>query len=168
MKPPKQTVPWPVIIGVCGMIALLAFYANRNGNRAVPLKAMGDPNAGKVYYKYFDTSAYCVCRKCCGKFPDHPAYGITASGHRIQPGDCLIAAPKEYPFGTEMVVPGYADGRRVRVEDRGGAIKSGSIDPKTGKTGLDKIDLLFPSHQAAKNYGRKTVKVKVFIPEQKP
>lgn len=31
-------------------------------------------------------TAYCLCKKCCGKNPDHPAYGVTASGYRITPG----------------------------------------------------------------------------------
>ena len=29
-------------------------------------------------------TAYCICKKCCGKDPDHPAYGITASGREAE------------------------------------------------------------------------------------
>ncbi|MDD4026355.1 MAG: 3D domain-containing protein, partial [Kiritimatiellae bacterium] len=53
------------------------------------------------------------------------------------------------PFGTIIYVPGYGYGR---VEDRGGAIKG------------NKLDLWFPSHDAAKRWGRKRVKVRVWRP----
>jgi 3D (Asp-Asp-Asp) domain-containing protein len=86
-----------------------------------------------------NVSAYCTCVKCCGEYAD----GITASG---KPAKGLIcAAPPEYPFGTKFDV----DGVVYVCEDRGGLIKG------------NKLDLLFPSHQAALNYGRKTVKVRI-------
>jgi hypothetical protein len=47
-------------------------------------------------------TAYCPCRKCCGKYSD----GVTACGHKIQPGDTFVAADRRYPFGTEMLIPG--------------------------------------------------------------
>jgi 3D (Asp-Asp-Asp) domain-containing protein len=162
-KPPKQVVQWHIVAFVCVMLVLIAIMADCNGRRVIPLKRMGDPAAGKAYYKVFNTSAYCLCEKCCEKKPSHPAYGITASGHRVQPGDYLVAAPRTYPFGTIMEIPGYNEGKPVQVEDRGGAIKAGTVDPNTGKTSLDKLDLLFPTHQAALQYGRKTVKVKVYV-----
>jgi len=100
----------------------------------------------------FDVSAYCTCKKCCGKFAD----GITASGTKAE--GKLIAAPKSYRYGTEMMVPGY--GYAV-VEDRGGAIKSkgSKVGKKTLK--LDRIDLLFPSHKEALIWGRQRLFVLV-------
>jgi len=88
-----------------------------------------------------NVSAYCPCEKCCGEFAD----GITASG--IPAKGRLIAAPKKYSFGTRMDVPGYGT---ALVEDRGGAIKG------------NKIDLLFPTHQEALNWGRQYLTVKVY------
>lgn len=87
-------------------------------------------------------TAYCPCEKCCGRFAD----GVTASGHRIQPGDKFVAAPKEIPFGTILDVPGYG---RVPVLDRGGAIK------------VNRLDVFFSSHQAALDWGVKYLKVKI-------
>ncbi len=67
---------------------------------------------------------------------------------RIFPQTGTIAADtKHYPFGTVMQVPGY--GRGV-VEDRGSAIK-----------GPARIDLYMESHGRARQWGRKTLPVKV-------
>ncbi len=94
-----------------------------------------------------NVSAYCCCKKCCGKEPNHPAYGITASGHKVKKGDRLVAADKKYKFGTIFRVEGYNGGKPVKVLDRGGAIKG------------NKIDLLFDTHQEALNWGRKKMTV---------
>ena len=88
-----------------------------------------------------NVSAYCPCEKCCGDWAD----GITASGKPAE--GKLIAAPRNYPFGTIMDVPGYG---RASVEDRGGAIEG------------NKLDLLFPTHQEALEWGRQYVTVKVW------
>jgi 3D (Asp-Asp-Asp) domain-containing protein len=95
--------------------------------------------------KTFRVTAYCTCPLCCGKYSD----GITASGHRIRPGDKLVAAPKEYPFGTGMFIPGYSD-TVVIVEDRGGAIKG------------NKLDVLFPTHKEALEWGVRFVEVRIY------
>jgi 3D (Asp-Asp-Asp) domain-containing protein len=88
-----------------------------------------------------NVSGYCQNECCCGEWAD----GFTASG--VPATGKLIAAPRNYAFGTVMEVPGY--GRAV-VRDRGGAIKG------------NKIDLLFPTHQEALNFGRKPLFVKVY------
>lgn len=93
-------------------------------------------------------SGYCLCEKCCGKwakvFPR-----VTASGHKIQNGDKFLAAPREYPFGTIIDIPGYG---RVPVLDRGGAI--------TG----NKFDLYFPTHQEALRWGRQYKTITIWRP----
>ncbi|MCD6392317.1 MAG: 3D domain-containing protein [Planctomycetes bacterium] len=90
-------------------------------------------------------TAYCPCEKCCGKYAD----GITASGHEIAPGDLFVAADSKYPFGTRISVPGYADGKPVKVLDRGGAIDGRHID------------VFFHSHQQALQWGVKYLNVKI-------
>lgn len=95
-----------------------------------------------------DVSAYCPCEICCENFAD----GITASGHKIQKGDVFVAAPSKYSFGTEMIIPEYANGEIVKVLDMGGAIKG------------DRLDLFFHTHKEAIEWGRKKrhpVKVRV-------
>jgi len=99
-----------------------------------------------------DVSAYCPCELCCGRFSD----GYAASGRRAV--GKMIAAPKSYRFGTTMIVPGYG---AARVWDRGGAIKSAG-ERANGKTlRHDRIDLLFPTHSAAKKWGRQLLRVEI-------
>ncbi len=103
-------------------------------------------------------TAYCPCSICCGKWAD----GVTASGHQIQLGDKLIAAPKRFRFWTLMYVPGYSGvstkgcnygevaRQLIYVKDRGGAIKG------------NHIDVFFPTHQEALNWGVKYLDVIVY------
>jgi len=92
-------------------------------------------------------TGYCPCSKCCGQYAD----GITASGHKIQPGDVFVAADKRFDFGTEMVIDGYGDSEPVEVLDRGGAIKG------------NKLDAFFHTHQEALEWGVRHIDVKVRI-----
>lgn len=90
-------------------------------------------------------TGYCPCSKCCGEYSD----GITASGHKIRPGDTFVAADKRFSFGTEMVIEGYGNSRPVKVLDRGGAIKG------------NKLDAFFHTHQQALEWGVRYIDVKV-------
>jgi 3D (Asp-Asp-Asp) domain-containing protein len=90
-------------------------------------------------------TAYCPCPKCCGQYSD----GITACGHKIQPGDTFVAADRRYPFGTEFLIPGYSNSQPVQVLDRGGAIKG------------NRLDVFFATHQEALEWGVKHLDVKV-------
>ena len=111
-----------------------------------------------------EATGYCKCGKCCGWHrtwygrPVHSSgpskgkrkeVGLTASGKRVRRGT-IAADTSVYPFGTIVYIEGYGYGR---VEDRGGAIK--------GK----RIDLFFPSHRRALEWGRRKVRVKVWVPE---
>ena len=118
------------------------------------------PGLGEWEPVVMDVSAYCPCSACCG--PN--ASGITASGKPAV--GKMIAAPSSYAFGTEMRVPGYGT---AKVQDRGGAIKSAGEWARNIKIGdqkvtdvklqHDRIDLLFPTHQEALQWGRQTVTV---------
>lgn len=101
-----------------------------------------------------EVTAYCPCAKCCEQWAGIPVSSgkrKTASGHTIHVGDKFVAAPRTYPFGTEMVIEGYAGGKIVKVEDVGGAIKG------------NKLDLYFDTHQEALNWGVQDVLVKVKV-----
>lgn len=96
-------------------------------------------------------TAYCLCKKCCGKSPSNPRYGYTASGLRIVPGtDMKVIAVDTniVPLGTNVYVEGLngapSYGYAVAA-DTGSAIKN------------YKIDLYMDTHQQALIWGRKTV-----------
>lgn len=72
----------------------------------------------------FEVTAYTAGAESTGKTPDHPAYGITASGERVTEG-VTAACPPDMAFGTRIDIEGV--GERV-CTDRGGAIKGGHID----------------------------------------
>ncbi len=90
-------------------------------------------------------TAYCPCEKCCSSYAD----GITASGHKIEDGDTFVAADSRYKFGTEMFIPGYNHSNRVKVLDRGGAIKN------------NRLDVFFNTHQQALEWGVRYLDVEV-------
>lgn len=94
-----------------------------------------------------EVTAYCPCRKCCGP----RAHGVTASGKPVSfNGGRFVAADTDVlPFGTTLVIPGYDDEQPVEVVDRGGAIVG------------NRLDVFFPSHREAREWGRQTLPVRV-------
>lgn len=90
-------------------------------------------------------TAYCPCRKCCGKYSD----GKTACDYKIHPADTFVSADRQYPFGTEMIIAGYNNGKPVKVLDRGGAING------------NRLDVFFSSHQKARRWGVRYIDVKI-------
>jgi 3D (Asp-Asp-Asp) domain-containing protein len=95
---------------------------------------------------WMEVTAYCACPKCCGPM----AKGITASGKLVNynGGKFVAADTSMLPFGTKLVIPGYA-GKPVEVIDRGSAIKG------------NKLDVFFASHQEALKWGRQNIAVTV-------
>ena len=93
-------------------------------------------------------TAYSPDARSCGIHAD----GMTASGLGVTTnGMHLVAADTDLlPFGTHISIPGYADGQPVPVLDRGGAIRG------------RRIDLLMPTHQAARDWGVQDIEVVVW------
>lgn len=91
---------------------------------------------------------YCICRKCCGKSPDDPGYGVTASGRKATPYVSVAVDPDVIPLGSDVLVD-YGDGEihYYRADDIGGSVKG------------NHIDLCVGSHQEAIDLGVKTVTV---------
>ena len=107
----------------------------------------GAPAQLKPQTLLMEVTAYCPCKKCCG--PD--AAGITASGRLVSHngGQFVAADTTVLPFGTKLVIPGYAGEEAVEVIDRGGAIKG------------NKLDLYFDSHDEALEWGRQMLDVTI-------
>lgn len=93
-------------------------------------------------------TGYSPDERSCGDSADN----ITASGYSVWTnGMKMVAADTRIlPFGSIISVPGYDDGQPVPVMDRGGAIK-----------GM-RLDLLYPTHEIARQWGKKWVDVTVW------
>lgn len=91
---------------------------------------------------------YCICEKCCGKSPDHPAYGITASGREAVPGYSVAVDPILIELGTTLYLD-FGDGilQECRADDTGSSV-----------TGAH-IDLCVADHQEALELGVRTAAV---------
>lgn len=91
---------------------------------------------------------YCICSKCCGKSPDHPAYGITASCRRATPGVSVGVDPDMIPLGADVLVD-YGDGEihYYRADDTGPGISG------------NHLDLCVGSHQEALELGVRSATV---------
>lgn len=93
-------------------------------------------------------TAYSPDARSCGSSADN----ITASGYSVWTnGGRLVAADTAVlPLGSMVSIPGYDAGGVVPVLDRGGAIKG------------HRLDVLFPTHEQAKRWGVRDLKVTIY------
>jgi 3D (Asp-Asp-Asp) domain-containing protein len=93
-------------------------------------------------------TAYSPDERSCGDSAD----GMTATLHSVETnGFALVAAdPTVLRYGSMLTVPGYDEDRIVPVLDCGGAIKG------------RRLDVLYPTHERARQWGRRTLKVTVW------
>lgn len=91
---------------------------------------------------------YCICKKCCGKDENHPAYGITASGRKAEPYVSVAVDPFLIPLGSTVYVD-YGDGeiKEYRADDTGSGVNGAHLD------------LCVSEHNEALELGKKTVRV---------
>jgi 3D (Asp-Asp-Asp) domain-containing protein len=95
----------------------------------------------------FKATAYCSCVKCCDKDPSDQWYGITASGKKAKWG--TVAVDREIiKLGSKLRIDSFPE-TIFRAEDVGGAIKG------------NHIDVWFPSHQEAIQFGVQNIVVQV-------
>lgn len=95
----------------------------------------------------FKATAYCSCVKCCDKDPSDEWYGITASGKKAKWG--TVAVDREIiKLGSKLIIDSFPE-TIFRAEDVGGAIKG------------NHIDVWFPSHQEAIQFGVQNIVVQV-------
>lgn len=95
----------------------------------------------------FTATAYCSCKKCCDKDPSNKWYGITASGRKAGWGTVAVDR-RLIKLGSRLRIEGFPK-TVFRADDVGGAIK--------GKH----IDLWFPSHSEALEFGRQKLVVEL-------
>lgn len=84
-------------------------------------------------WQLFTITAYCGCKKCCGKTDR-----ITATGTYAIEGVTIAVDPAVIPYGSEVDIEGIGT---FAAEDCGGAIKG------------NKIDIYFERHEDALKFG---------------
>jgi 3D (Asp-Asp-Asp) domain-containing protein len=96
-------------------------------------------------------TAYCPCKICCGK----SANGVTSTGRNAFRFTGVAADPTAIPYGNFVRIPGV--GFR-KVDDTGGAMR------QSWRKGVYHLDLRFKTHEEARQWGRKWMKVDVYKP----
>ncbi len=96
----------------------------------------------------FTLTAYCSCKKCCGKWSG----GSTYSGVMPQEGRTIAVDPRVIPLGSRVYIDGYGE---YIAEDTGSAIKG------------NRIDIYMDSHEAARWFagGAGSCKAEVYLIE---
>lgn len=128
-----------------------------NQTTYISYKDLAEDNPPTEYKEVIQATAtaYCLCKKCCGKLPSDPNYGCTASGIKIVPGTgmkVIAVDPKVIPLGTKVYVDGLNgawDYGYAVAADTGSAIKN------------LKIDLYMDTHEDALSWGRRSVNIYV-------
>jgi 3D (Asp-Asp-Asp) domain-containing protein len=130
-------------------------------DEAAPVDAPELKFAGDAEVRWFDGRPARPARQywmtVTGYSPDErscpgTADGLTATLHSVQTNNMkLVAADTSLlPYGSMLSIPGYDDQQIVPVLDCGGAIKG------------RRLDLLFPTHEAARKWGRQRLLVTVW------
>ena len=82
------------------------------------------PEGPREYWRVVNMRVTAYTAASSGKPPDHPSYGITASGRPAGTG-IVAVDPNVVPFRSEVYVPGYGVGF---AGDTGGGVKGRWID----------------------------------------
>lgn len=102
----------------------------------------------------FKLTAYCSCRKCCGKYAENRptdsrgetiVYG--ASGNKLSADRSIAVDTSIIPYGSKVII----NGRTYVAEDCGGKVK--------GKH----IDVYFSNHSKALEFGKKYAEVYLVV-----
>lgn len=102
-----------------------------------------------------EATAYDLSYESCGKYPDHPQYGITYSGTRAKPG-VVAVDPRVIPLKSKLYVESLDSTKDYgfsSAEDTGSAIKG------------NRIDLFIGVKKDALRYGRRYVRVYILEDE---
>jgi 3D (Asp-Asp-Asp) domain-containing protein len=107
-----------------------------------PHPTVGSFGEAKYEWMEVEATAYCPLSCCCGEWAD----GVTATGTSAYTMGVAVD-PKVIPLGTIIEIPNYG---KVKADDVGGAIKG------------RRIDVRFKTHQEAREYGRQTVRIRIY------
>ncbi len=115
------------------------------------LAAIGFFIESRPKIKRMKVTAYCPCKKCCGKYAD----GKTSIGKDAWKTLGVAADPILLPYGTRLNIPGV--GIRI-VDDTGGAMR------QDAKKGICHIDVRFHNHETAEIFGVQWSNVEILSP----
>lgn len=86
----------------------------------------------------YKLTAYCSCKKCCGKWADNRGPEVVGSiGKVLTAGYSIAVDPNVIPYGSIVII----NGKEYEAMDCGGAIKG------------NRIDVYFNSHEEALEFG---------------
>ena len=97
---------------------------------------------------YMTVTGYSPDARSCGKYADNKTaimYSVWTNGMNL-----VAADPKVLPYRSLVSVPGYAGSEIVPILDCGGAIKG------------NRLDLLYPTHEMALQWGIRQLPVTVW------
>jgi len=100
-------------------------------------------------------TAYCPCKRCCGRFADGRTSLGTSAWRRG-----IASDPTVIPYGARVTVPGYGT---AEVDDTGPAMRR-----SWHGQGRVHIDVRFLYHWQARQWGTRTVTIRVEPPEGVP
>lgn len=121
-------------------------------------------SATPEYYDEYVCTAYDLSYQSCQKYPDHPWYGITASGvslkdHSRESAMAIAVDPSEIPLGSKVLII-FDDSYRSKYNGIYTAVDTG------GAINGRRIDIFFGDHKEnvsreALEFGRTVARVKV-------
>ncbi|MDA0837446.1 MAG: hypothetical protein O3B01_08575 [Planctomycetota bacterium] len=141
LSKPSRSLVLAVFAPVAALVALPAFSSIST-----------DSHYQRVATRETLVTAYCPCKICCGG----EANGITSTGRNAFRFTGVAADPTAIPYGNFVRIPGV--GFR-KVDDTGGAMRQ-----SWRKNRVYHLDLRFRSHEVARKWGRKWMKVDVYEP----
>lgn len=146
---PPKTVPPVAAKKVSSKFGVESSKVNSELGTLNPL--MASPPIVKPKYKnvWAMVTAYCPCRRCCGRH----ANGRTATGSSAWRRGAA-ADPAAIPYGTRIFVEGYG---YVRIDDTGGRMRR-----VWRQRGLLQIDIRMTYHWQARQWGRKFMRVRIY------
>lgn len=100
----------------------------------------------------FTITAYCACKKCCGKWALNRPNGIVYGAAGIELISGLSVASNAFEFGTELEIDGYG---KVIVHDR---TAEWVYEKYKGKI----VDIYFNTHEEAVKFAKQTRKVFIY------
>ncbi len=120
---------------------------------------VADRMSGSFDPREFIATSYDLSYESCGKYPGHPAYGITFSGKRAVKGRTVAVDPEVIPLGSRLYIEFPEPYTRLNgwyvAEDTGNMVKGNIIDVFLGESAFHEME----------KFGSRKVRVRIIYPE---